>query len=557
MQSNLKDSTNDDSVIQRTMSTSKTSIVIFSKKLTEKLDSSEIRISPPSIGVRRVRPSSKVTRDAFKKENNSSKFDDKVFPPIVFKITDENGVERRMTNKEKKEYKLKLRRERQEQKLKMKNNSEKKTITENGAGKNESTSILQSDLVNDILYCREKKTENPNDERYYQLPLNKESIQNELAELRGERGIPPVLLSQAMTVKAIQMEVLPPQSTSTSKQKQISNHDNEVISSLFDNLKNCTTNDKLASHWAILIKKKLISAENLRKKDPNRPMPYQLVPELWTRLRPSPMVDIKKAQNISNKAEGMENEEVATNHFQIKNNEYDNNDPKNENKWAFMPKHFPSSSHTTSFHSSYISNHDQDKILVFQQIHRLTNIRISCGAKFGCDFLLYDGHREDRHAFAGLRVVSSSIVNSKENVVSSEVIHGIESNLPEGILNENKVEFHGNINKSKGDCNHSIFPIPSPYDLAGYVRGLNTAGKLALLATVVRVTSCKGNSHNDRNNDLTPLKFYVCFVDLALEKILSAPTHKKKQWNKRNAGQRHHSFKKRKQVGLNLDKSKS
>jgi len=54
-------------------------------------------------------------------------------------------------------------------------------------------------------------------------------------------------------------------------------------------------------------------------------------------------------------------------------------------------------------------------------------------------------------------------------------------------------------------------PVPSAYDLAGYVRGLNTAGKLALLATVII----------EKDVDK------VLIVDLALEKIFNgsnAPT---------------------------------
>eukprot|EP00957_Ditylum_brightwellii_P134457 10251068-Ditylum_brightwellii.AAC.1 len=84
------------------------------------------------------------------------------------------------------------------------------------------------------------------------------------------------------------------------------------------------------------------------------------------------------------------------------------------------------------------------------------------------------------------------------------------------------------------------FSIPSPYDLAGYVRGLNTAGKLALLATVITKQDMKGGEKQT----------IVAFVDLALEKILSAPTHLKKR--RKNGNSRHV---KRKQVGQNLSKT--
>jgi hypothetical protein len=62
---------------------------------------------------------------------------------------------------------------------------------------------------------------------------------------------------------------------------------------------------------------------------------------------------------------------------------------------------------------------------------------------------------------------------------------------------------------------------------------LNTAGKLALIATVIR------NKHENGYD------YRVAIVDLALEKILSAPTHLRKR--KRN----NHA---RREIGLNLSK---
>ena len=57
--------------------------------------------------------------------------------------------------------------------------------------------------------------------------------------------------------------------------------------------------------------------------------------------------------------------------------------------------------------------------------------------------------------------------------------------------------------------------------MAGYVRCLNTAGKLALLATVIEERKdCDGD-------DDSKILYRVAFVDVALEKILTAPTHQK------------------------------
>ena len=58
------------------------------------------------------------------------------------------------------------------------------------------------------------------------------------------------------------------------------------------------------------------------------------------------------------------------------------------------------------------------------------------------------------------------------------------------------------------------FPIPTAYDMMGFVRSMNTARKIALIATVVR-----------GRGDTTSR---VLIIDLALEKVLSAPTHIRK-----------------------------
>ena len=86
---------------------------------------------------------------------------------------------------------------------------------------------------------------------------------------------------------------------------------------------------------------------------------------------------------------------------------------------------------------------------------------------------MYDGKREDRHSFAGLRIYTCD---------------------------------------KRNECK---FPVPSAYDLTGFVRTMNTARKLALVATVIKDDDEEGTVR-------------VLIVDLALEKILSVETHKKK-----------------------------
>ena len=99
--------------------------------------------------------------------------------------------------------------------------------------------------------------------------------------------------------------------------------------------------------------------------------------------------------------------------------------------------------------------------------------------------------------------------------------------------------------------------MPSAYELAAYVRCLNTAGKLALLATVVVVdddddddksgSSRRRRDGNPNHAEMTPTTttplFKVAFVDVALEKILTAPTH-----------QRYGRSEKRRDVAKNLAK---
>ena len=103
---------------------------------------------------------------------------------------------------------------------------------------------------------------------------------------------------------------------------------------------------------------------------------------------------------------------------------------------------------------------ESDATMVAHILYHGTDLHLSCGAKFGSDLLLYERPRDECHSFAGLRIVHSQ---------SEEQLH-----------------------------------LPSPYDLSGYVRGLNTAGKLAMLATVI---------HDESQSR-------VAIVDLVLHKVM-------------------------------------
>jgi hypothetical protein len=166
-------------------------------------------------------------------------------------------------------------------------------------------------------------------------------------------------------------------------------------------------------------------------------MPYHLVPEEWKRMRPAHMglASVKT--------------DAPSDSVQLR---------KDSGSWAFCQIRSP----TRSF--------DSDAAAIVQVLHKGTHLRLSCGAKFGCDYLMYDGPRHERHAFAGLRILPTT--------------------HPDG------------------------HPLPTAYDLSGYVRCLNTAGKRALLATVVR---------DDEGLNR------VAIVDLALGKVAETTSRRKRK----------------------------
>lgn len=249
---------------------------------------------------------------------------------------------------------------------------------------------------------KEETGDSPTDNNHYhQLAINASAIKEEIADIRGERqNVPPVALSPAVARVAC-LETLLPAAAPLDVQ----------------------LDDGLAIEWASLLSDSMKRDEALRQQEDLRPMPYTITPEVWNRMRPS----------LGQTTEKVNVDEVL---------------PKisvSSQEWAYFGiREDPNALSMAA---------------VMQLLFRGTHLHISCGAKFGCDYLLYDGPREERHAFAGLRIIRSS--------------------------------------------DEETFPVPSSYDLAGYVRGLNTAGKLALLATVR--TNLSGHR--------------VAMVDLALEKV--------------------------------------
>ena len=141
---------------------------------------------------------------------------------------------------------------------------------------------------------------------------------------------------------------------------------------------------------------------------------------------------------------------------------------------------------------SKLDQHNRAHHIIHECLHRqFPNIQASCGSKFGCDYLLYDGNRSERHAFAGMRILSSSLLTTKsvQNFSNDMNIH---------------------------------FCVPSAYAMHGFVRSMNTAGKLALLATTIETLDSpedhSDSTHFNRTNR-------VAIVDLALEKVINPSSH--------------------------------
>jgi hypothetical protein len=355
---------------------------------------------------------------------------------IEFKIFNEDGTERRMTSQEKKLAKFQRSQEKKAAKKRKREEAEQQRLLQ-FQRKKESGLEWTAESSNEQQQSKDSKKKS--NDRYYQLSINNTVLMQELAELRGERnGLPPVLLSPAMAHQAILQGAF----------SLAGNTTNVTI-----NNASLTYDHKLSMEWARLLKESMVPDEEIRAKESIRPMPYQLIPEPWTRLRPS----------------GFQEEHTFPTQLRSLNSA--SKSTSGSNSRTLIP---PQNCNFASVCCRPPTNFDSIVSLVFEYFYKsCTDYYVSCGAKFGCDFLIYDGPREERHAFAGIRVHPAT--NEK-------------------------------------------LPIPTTYSLAGLVRCLNTAGKFALLATMV--------SDYDKDTDLTTYR--VAIVDVALEKILSAPTHKKR-----------------------------
>ncbi len=340
----------------------------------------------------------------------------------------------------------------------------------------------------------------------------------------GRRCHPPAMLAPAATRVAMDLGLLP-RSLSPSL---LSRHDDCDDNNNSMPTTTMTVMDlELSSEWSRILQRSMMPAETSRAGEEMRTMAYRLVPEPWRRLCPDALWTGTPACSSPPQTRGgavgggtamgsgrrvfsgpggeieqdEEDEARASRGVDAggcdSTREFDGSAraaPASPRPSALVRVRDPSSSRT----------YDEDAYAVICHIHRYSGLHIACGAAFGCDFLLYDGRREDRHSFAGLRIHSSGRRRRLRcNSGGGDDSHndGIDAN-----------------GTSTGGVR---FSVPTAYDLSGFVRTMNTARKIALVAMVAR----DGRRSGENATESTAR---IAIVDLALEKVLTAHAHIRK-----------------------------
>jgi hypothetical protein len=384
-----------------------------------------------------------------------------------------------------------------------------------------SSHVMTSNDTHSNNVAPSTNTRTGNSRNYMQLQIDPSILEQELADLRGDRdGVPPVVLPPPVANVALrfQSSLFSKDGGNTLKQEASLNTDNTPVV-MFDY--------ELAREWSIQLKQSMRFAEQSRQQEDMRPMPYELIPEAWTRLRPAELISSLDQDNLARDTSSRKDNDLSCDEKnQMDKQGYtseeqfnsDNNKEFGTLKDDDDEDRVISSSITSSWSVCRIRStfdaiwnghnnnntarflcstraFDTNTNIIIELLYKGTNLHIACGAKFGCDYLLYDGPRNERHAFAGLRVLT--IPNPKS-------------------ISDDK-EF-----SSEDRSSQQNFPNLSPYELAGYVRCLNTAGKLALLATVVSTTiSIEGGKNK--------MIHRVAIIDLALEKMIETTVNRPKK----------------------------
>jgi hypothetical protein len=386
--------------------------ILLDAALVQRLQT-EGRLPGSYIGVRKIRPSSRHVAQRLGGRSGSvvvgTPSTTPTPSPVTFKIKDAvTGQERRMTAQEKKAAKSERLRIFRAERVKAREQQQKedpkqRQEPQNAADPHAPMAGAEPSLQARVSNISDKEV----NERFYYFKVNPASLEQELADLRGDRnGVPPVLLSAAQTYVACARNLLP----ASPAGRDTHQHPCARL------------DDDYARQWSAALRESMLPALEVRRGEDMRPMVYDIVPQVWNRLRPS---------------------------------------------FAEGPRGNPAESSVSVARTATLPCHvrptlpiDEDWRALADVLNQGTNLHIGCGAKFGCDLLVYDGPRHERHSLAGLRLVRST-------------------------------------------AGATSFPLPRIYDLAGYVRCLNTAGKLALLATVIRDDAgCR-----------------VAILDLALEKL--------------------------------------
>ena len=483
-------------------------VIIMFKPSLVKHAASHLRLPANFVGVRCARQDFKKTTSSSKSaDENKGNDNDKGKPArlktsndVKFCVVDENGNERRMTKAEKKAKKFQIAQAKKEAKKEQKKRKiEEMTVDDNNNRDNESNETTDSEAVEQEKNSQLKKASATT---YHQLPLNPTTIEQELSEFKGKRGnLPPQILSPPMALQFVSKDI-----NSQSPENKTGYHCDEGAILTYDH--------NLSQEWATRLKKQcVLPSEALRQKEDLRPLAYRLQPEPWQRLRPTieenPMLTSNRNHDDGNQKSVSSS---LTSNETTRSILIDNNLEAHD--WVQLtcrPRLIPSMSSPEKIKGM---QHDDILSIVFEYIHRQTPFHISCGAKFGSDFLVYDGPRDERHAFAGLRVLSGSTNLMTTASASTQPSPENDPSNPKKLSNGGGIQL----------------PLPSAYSLTGFVRCLNTAGKLALLATVDEVLDC---DDGDKKEELASgslgakkKRYRVAFVDVALEKVLDV--HKRK-----------------------------
>eukprot|EP00536_Pseudo-nitzschia_multiseries_P014766 jgi/Psemu1/327657/estExt_fgenesh1_pg.C_7660001 len=476
------------------------SIVMFASSLV-KHTASHLRLPANYVGVRSARHDFKkaicTTSSAISNQDKDKIARHKASNDVKFCVVDENGNERRMTKAEKKVKKLQLAQAKKEAKKEGVSKKKRKfeatmvDVDVDGNNKNldpESNNQADNEATepHEIKLQRNEATVTT----YHQLPLNPATMEQELNEFKGKRGnSPPQILSPPMTLHFV---------------------------SIGGNLTRCEDailayDHNLSLEWANRLKEQcVLPAEAVRQKEDLRPLAYRLQPEPWQRLRPT----LEENAMPTTKRNHSDGNQESTSLSSASGSTMINDDPK-PCEWVPLtcrPRLITSEKREGIQHDDILS-------IVFEYIHRETSFHVSCGSKFGSDFLIYDGPREERHAFAGLRVLSR-FTNSMTSIpASTSASTSMSTSTSTKSSSENDPDSTRNQSSRKSEAQ---LPLPSAYSLTGFVRCLNTAGKLALLATVDEVPAVAFSESFDTEKKL----YRVAFVDVALEKVLDV--HKRK-----------------------------